>query len=145
MPECRVEVFTEPTDYDPIVIIGEIAHVAGAADTGPGAVPELGTAQRNDYENLILLCKNCHARIDGQTGFYRERPRSGREARTQASWALTGARSGEAGRLKWSDLDTRSRTIAVRHAKAGADIVIPLICAARGAICAARKGELTDS
>ena len=32
--------------------------------------PNLATAQRNDYENLILLCQNCHARIDGQTGFY---------------------------------------------------------------------------
>jgi hypothetical protein len=62
MPECRVEVFTEATDYDPIVIIGEIAHVAGAADAGPRAAPELGTAQRNDYENLILLCKNSDVR-----------------------------------------------------------------------------------
>jgi hypothetical protein len=70
MPECRVQVFTEATDYDPVVIIGEIAHVAGAADAGPRAAPQLGMAQRNDYENLILLCKNCHARIDGQTGFY---------------------------------------------------------------------------
>ena len=70
MPECRVEVFTEATDYDPIVIIGEIAHVAGAANAGPRAAPELGTSLRNDYENLILLCKNCHARIDGQTSFY---------------------------------------------------------------------------
>jgi hypothetical protein len=70
MPECRVELFAEATEYDPVVVIGEIAHVAGAADAGPRAAPELGTAQRNDYENLILLCQNCHARIDGQTGFY---------------------------------------------------------------------------
>jgi hypothetical protein len=70
MPECRIELFAEATDYDPVVVIGEIAHVAGAADAGPRAAGELGTAQRNDYENLILLCQNCHARIDGQTGFY---------------------------------------------------------------------------
>jgi hypothetical protein len=70
MPECRVELFAEATDYDPIVVIGEIAHVAGAADDGPRATPTLTTAQRNDYDNLILLCQNCHARIDGQTGFY---------------------------------------------------------------------------
>ena len=70
MPECRVELFAEATEYDPVVVIGEIAHVAGAADAGPRAAPELATAQRNDYDNLILLCQNCHARIDGQTGFY---------------------------------------------------------------------------
>ena len=29
MPECRMEVFAEATDYDPIVVIGEMAHVAG--------------------------------------------------------------------------------------------------------------------
>jgi hypothetical protein len=70
MPECRVEVFADATDHDPIVVIGDIAHVAGAADDGPRAAPHLSAAERNDYENLILLCKNCHARIDGQTGFY---------------------------------------------------------------------------
>jgi SMODS-associated and fused to various effectors sensor domain len=70
MPECRVELFAEATDYDPVVVIGEIAHVAGAADAGPRAAPKLASAQRNDYGNLILLCQNCHARIDGQTGFY---------------------------------------------------------------------------
>jgi hypothetical protein len=70
MLECRVELFAEATDYDPIVVIGEIAHVAGAADDGPRPAPELDGAQRNDYCNLMLLCQNCHARIDGQTGFY---------------------------------------------------------------------------
>jgi hypothetical protein len=70
MPECRVELFAEATEYDPVVVIGEIAHVAGAADAGPRGAPELATARRNDYDNLILLCQNCHARIDGQTGFY---------------------------------------------------------------------------
>src|ERR1700694_5329682 len=70
MPECRVELFAEATEYDPVVVIGEIAHVAAAADDGPRAAQAVASAQRNDYENLILLCQNCHARIDGQTGFY---------------------------------------------------------------------------
>src|SRR6516165_7567148 len=70
MPECRIELFAEATEYDPVVVIGEIAHVAGAADAGPRAAPELTKAERDDYNNLILLCQNCHGRIDGQTGFY---------------------------------------------------------------------------
>ncbi len=32
MPECRVELFADATHYDPIVVIGEIAHVAAVAD-----------------------------------------------------------------------------------------------------------------
>lgn len=66
MPECRVEVFAEATDYDPIVVIGEMAHVAGASDAGPRANASLSEKERNGYENLILLCRNCHGRIDKQ-------------------------------------------------------------------------------
>jgi CBASS immunity sensor of nucleotide second messenger signals len=36
------------------------------SDSGPRAAPALSPKQRNDYANLILLCKNCHARLDGQ-------------------------------------------------------------------------------
>lgn len=70
MPECRVEVFAEATDHDPIVVFGDIAHVAAAGDDGPRANTALDAAQRNDYDNLILLCKNCHSRIDGQKHFF---------------------------------------------------------------------------
>jgi hypothetical protein len=65
-PECRTELFAEATDYDPIVVIGEMAHVAGASDIGPRADPGLSEKERNDYENLVLLCRNCHGRIDKQ-------------------------------------------------------------------------------
>jgi hypothetical protein len=70
MAECRVELFAEATDYDPIVVIGEMGHVAAASDDGPRACAELSAAERNHYENLILLCRNCHEKIDGQTSFY---------------------------------------------------------------------------
>jgi hypothetical protein len=69
MPECRLEVFADAIDYDPIVVFGDIAHVAAAGDEGPRANTELDTTQRNDYDNLILLCKNCHSKIDGQPGY----------------------------------------------------------------------------
>jgi hypothetical protein len=72
MPECRVELIADATEFDPTVIIGEIAHGAAASDGGPRAVPELSNKQRNDYNNLILLCQNCHARFDGQPNTYSE-------------------------------------------------------------------------
>jgi hypothetical protein len=70
MPECRTELIADSTDYDPMVVIGEIAHVVAASDGGPRAVPALGAEERNSYNNLILLCQNCHARIDGQHRSY---------------------------------------------------------------------------
>jgi hypothetical protein len=70
MPECRVELIVDATDYDPIVIIGEIAHGAAVSDGGPRAIPELSDRERNDYSNLILLCPNCHARFDRQPKTY---------------------------------------------------------------------------
>jgi len=66
MPECRTELFAEATDYDPVVVIGEMAHVAGASDCGPRADIGLSEKERDNYENLILLCRNCHGRIDKQ-------------------------------------------------------------------------------
>jgi hypothetical protein len=65
-PGCRTELFADATDYDPVVVIGEMAHVAGASDGGPRADAGLSQKERNDYENLILLCRNCHVRIDNQ-------------------------------------------------------------------------------
>jgi hypothetical protein len=106
MPECRVELFAGATEYDPIVVIGEIAHVAGAADAGPRAAPELGTTQRNDYENLILLCQNCHARIDGQTGFFTvERLKNVKE--THEAWVRASLPERGRSRTGWTALALR--------------------------------------
>jgi CBASS immunity sensor of nucleotide second messenger signals len=66
VPTCRVELLVDETEYDPIVVIGDIAHMAAASDDGPRADESLSARDRDQYENLILLCKNCHTRIDGQ-------------------------------------------------------------------------------
>jgi len=42
---------------------------------------------------------------------------------------LTGCRSGELQRLEWSDVDWKRRSITIKHAKAGADIVLPMSAA----------------
>lgn len=66
VPSCRIELFADSTDYDPIVVIGDIAHIEAASDNGPRANQRTATKERDEYDNLILLCKNCHARLDGQ-------------------------------------------------------------------------------
>lgn len=63
---CRVELIIDSTDFDPMVLIGEIAHIEAASDSGPRANPQKPAKARDEYENLILLCKNCHSRFDGQ-------------------------------------------------------------------------------
>ena len=66
IPTCRIELLAEATEYDPVVIIGEIAHIEAASDAGPRANPSKSRRERDEYDNLILLCQNCHARLDGQ-------------------------------------------------------------------------------
>jgi hypothetical protein len=66
VPICRVELFAEATDYDPVTLIGDIAHIEAASDDGPRANLVLSGKKRDSYDNLILLCKNCHSKLDGQ-------------------------------------------------------------------------------
>lgn len=58
---------------------------------------------------------------------------------------LSGCRPGEAAGLRWSDVQPRSRSIVVGHAKAGSDIAVPLsvpiIRALKLARAHAQKGE----
>ncbi len=66
VPTCRIELFVEHTDHDPIVVIGDIAHIEAASNRGPRANVRKGIRARDAYDNLILLCKTCHARLDQQ-------------------------------------------------------------------------------
>lgn len=47
-------------------MIGEIAHIVAHGDKGPRANPSFPAAQRDRYENLILilLCPTDHSRVD---------------------------------------------------------------------------------
>jgi len=66
VPNCRVELLVDETDHDPVVTIGDIAHISASSDKGPRADTNATKKGRDEYDNLILLCKNCHTRIDGQ-------------------------------------------------------------------------------
>lgn len=61
-----MDVIIDATEHDPMVLIGDIAHVSGASDRGPRATSSMTKKERDEYENLIVLCKNCHTRLDGQ-------------------------------------------------------------------------------
>lgn len=61
-PGCVNELFM--TEGDKPIHIAEMAHIFAANDAGPRADPKLSKEERGAFENLILLCANCHTKVD---------------------------------------------------------------------------------
>jgi len=61
-PDCTRELF--PTDRDDHPHLAEIAHIFAATDGGPRTNASLSEEERGNYNNLILLCANCHTLVD---------------------------------------------------------------------------------
>jgi hypothetical protein len=65
-PDCRVQLTAEGTPEDPVVVLGEIAHIVAESPGGPRGKSPLTAKQRNSYPNLILLCNQHHQLIDSE-------------------------------------------------------------------------------
>ena len=61
-PDCNGRLF--PVDDAKHVHIAEMAHIFAASDDGPRAKAALTEVERGLYENIILLCANCHKVVD---------------------------------------------------------------------------------
>ncbi len=70
IPDCHKELVIERTENDADCIIGEIAHIKGERQSSARFDPHMMDKQRNSYDNLILLCSNCHKMIDDQINTY---------------------------------------------------------------------------
>lgn len=68
-PACSHQLFVETTPGNSIHF-AEMAHIFAANDGGPRSNPILSEAERGAYENLILLCANCHTMIDKAPDVY---------------------------------------------------------------------------
>ena len=66
--ECNMGLF--PVEENRDIHIAEMAHIFAALDKGPRADPELTEEERGHYENIILLCANCHTKIDKAPEIY---------------------------------------------------------------------------
>lgn len=64
--ECKAQCHVEATENDGYVITGKIAHIVASSEDGPRGDPNFAAKDRDKYPNLILLCGNCHDKIDGQ-------------------------------------------------------------------------------
>lgn len=61
-PSCANVLFSETPEKT--FHIAEMAHVIAAQDEGPRGASSLSKEERGKFENLILLCANCHTSID---------------------------------------------------------------------------------
>ena len=48
----------------------EMAHIFAATDGGPRAKVEMSESDRANFNNLLLLCANCHTIIDKEPQTY---------------------------------------------------------------------------
>lgn len=67
---CRRELVMDETETDDASIIGDICHIVAKEPNGPRGESELTPQQRDQYANLILLCKVHHKQIDDQINTY---------------------------------------------------------------------------
>jgi hypothetical protein len=63
---CRTMLVVDRTENDGEALVGEMCHIVAESVDGPRGRSPLTGAKRDEYDNLILLCPNHHAEIDGQ-------------------------------------------------------------------------------
>lgn len=61
-PDCRRPLFERDGSND--YHLAEMAHIIAAGEKGPRADRAMGNQEKSEFENLILLCANCHTEID---------------------------------------------------------------------------------
>ena len=69
MPECHTVLVVSKTENDRESIVAVMAHIKGENPTSARYDPNMPDG-RNSYENLILVCPNCHKVIDDQPNTY---------------------------------------------------------------------------
>lgn len=69
-PKCGKKLVADPSQLDPAVVLGEMAHIIGASVAGPRGASAMTQEQRDSYDNLVLLCEEHHKIVDGQRNTY---------------------------------------------------------------------------
>ena len=68
-PGCHLPI-AEETSSGKIVVTGEICHIKAASPGGSRYDPAQNDDERNDFDNLVLLCPRHHKIIDSDPGEY---------------------------------------------------------------------------
>ena len=61
-PECNRKLIAK----DGETIVSKICHIEAASQNGPRYNPHMTDDERRDFDNLILLCDECHSIIDNK-------------------------------------------------------------------------------
>lgn len=69
-PDCKKELVMDISESGDISIVGEVAHIVAREVKGPRGDSPLKAAQRNEYDNLFLLCIIHHKIIDDHPDEY---------------------------------------------------------------------------
>ena len=69
-PDCRRELVMEKTSADDASLFGEACHMVAKEPEGPRGTSPLNSKQRDEYDNLLLLCNIHHKVIDDQPNTY---------------------------------------------------------------------------
>ncbi len=91
---CNTTLFPSDPKRKKSISIAERAHIVAHSDKGPRANTEVAQESRSDPANIVLLCPNCHTKVDKAPGSY---PPEGliraKKARQQAVYAIGGTAS----------------------------------------------------
>ncbi len=69
-PDCKRYLVAPATTKDDEAMYGQAAHIVARGNEGPRSDPNYPPAKLDKYENLILLCGNCHTIVDKQPNKY---------------------------------------------------------------------------
>lgn len=70
MPECHKVLVVGKTEDDRESLVAQMAHIKGERSISPRYDASMTDMERNSYDNLILVCDNCHKVIDDQPNSY---------------------------------------------------------------------------
>ena len=70
IPTCHKQLVVDKTQNDQSSIIGVGAHIKGEKPNSARYDENMTDKERNCYENLIIVCGNCHKLIDDQPNTY---------------------------------------------------------------------------
>jgi hypothetical protein len=98
---CRKELDSGNSKLQPSA---KVAHIIARGPTGPRANPDVPIAIRNSIENLMLMCPDCHDKIDNNPGLYTVELL--RELKGQHEvWAASIRQSGQPWRARYLTVD----------------------------------------
>ena len=69
-PSCENPLIAPQTSTDDAAVLGQIAHIVGASDSGPRGDPVFPREELNKESNLLVLCPNHHVLVDAHDSTY---------------------------------------------------------------------------